>query len=614
VRDTGFVTAPPRVAAWALCLALAGLLAAACASLAPPPSALSLDEKIGQLFVFAERGGFHNDESTESRELLRRVRDLHVGGVLWFQTADVLQVARLNRRLQAAARLPLLVSADLEAGTGMRFEGTTYWPWPMAVAACGDPALAEQQGRAIGEEARAIGLNQIDAPVADVNIDPENPNINVRSYGDDPQQVGLFVAAFVRGVQSTGTIATLKHFPGHGDGHTDSHRSLPVLDATYERLERVELVPFRAGIAAGARSVMTAHLAIPSLDATPAPVRPEGPKENPYAASSDEVTQGGTTPASLSPAVTEGLLRRQLGFDGLVVTDATDMGALIDHYEGGETAVRAILAGADQVLKPPDLDAAIAAVRRAVEVGRISQERLDRSVARILAAKRWAGVPPADPEAIFRVVDSQEHRALAQQIARRAITLVREESGALPLSRRERVVLVTVAGVGERLGGDLSKELERRLPSGVPTIALDARTSDAEASQMLEAVRGADATLLCLFVRPQSGKGSISLPDAAKSAIARLLGSGARVVVISFGSPYLLASLPEAKTYLAAYGGQTDAQVSVARALFGESKISGRLPVAIPGIASRGTGIQKPAAHAAATPGGRGSRDAARSG
>ncbi len=545
--------------------------------------------------MIAQRGVFMNAESAEYRELLHRVRDQHVGGVLWYLTSDVAEVSRLNRRLQAAAGLPLLISADLEAGPGMRFESTTYWPWPMAVAASGDPELAEREGRAIAEEARAIGLNQIGAPVADVNVDPDNPVINVRSYGEDPQEVGRFVAAFVRGVQGTGTIATLKHFPGHGDGHTDSHRSLPVLAATRERLERVELVPFRAGIAAGARAVMTAHLAVPALDATPAPARPEGPRENRYASGAAEVTRDATTPASLSPALTDGLLRRELGFEGLVVTDAADMGALVDHYDGGEAAVRAILAGADQVVKPPDAEAAIAAVRLAVETGRIPRERLDRSVARILAAKSWAGRPGKDPETAFRIVDSPAHRSLAQEIARRSITLVREEPGALPLSAGSRILLVTVTDGGERIGNDFARELSRRLSAEAKSFILDGRSSDAEASPILEAVPKADAVLLCLFIRTQSGRGSIALPAAARPWIARLFESGIRVITVSFGTPYLLRDLPEAKTYVAAYGGQTDAQVAAARALFGETAITGRLPVTIPGAAARGAGVQKPA-------------------
>jgi beta-N-acetylhexosaminidase len=574
------------------------LLFAACATVAVTPASLSLDEKIGQLFVIAERGVFMNVKSAGYRDLLHRVSDQRVGGVLWYLLSDVSEVSRLNRRLQASARTPLLISADLEAGMGMRFEGTTYWPWPMAVAATGDPDLAQREGRAIGEEARALGLNQINAPVADVNLDPDNPIINVRSFGEDPQEVARFVAAFVRGVQSTGVIATVKHFPGHGDTHTDSHRSMPVLSASRERLERMELVPFRAAIASGVRAVMTAHLAVPALDATPAPPRPERQSQNPYTRNAADVTRDATVPASLSPAVTETLLRRELGFDGLVVTDAADMGALVDHYDAGEAAVRAILAGADQVLKSPDLTASIAAVRHAVETGRISRERLDRSVARILAAKSWAHRPAADPEDVFRVVDSLEHRALAEQIAQRAVTLVREEPGALPLRAGGRLVAVTVADGPDKIGSDFARELRRGLRDEPAAYALDGRSTEADLVPILDAAKDADTVLVGLFVRFQSGRGTIALPAAGKRLVERLLASGTRVIAVSFGTPYLLRDLPGLRTYLVAYGSQTDAQVVAARAILGEAAITGRLPVTIPGAAARGAGIQKAAASA----------------
>src|SRR4029453_19295614 len=349
----------------------------------------------------------------EYRALVHQVRDNHVGGILWYLYSDVSETTRLNRRLQSLATHPLMVAADLEAGVGMRFLDTTNWPWPMAVAATGDPSLAERQGRIVAEEARAIGVNQVYAPVADVNVDPANPTINVRSYGEDPSSVANFVSAFVRGVQSGGVLATVKHFPGHGDTRTDSHRSLPVLAVDSERLDRVELVPFRAAIGAGVGAVMTAHLSIPAIDAPPAPLRTPGPGED-----LSEVARDATVPASMSAAVVTGLLRDRLGFHGLVVSDALDMRGIVDHFEPGEAAVRAILAGADQVIKSADTDAAVLGVRRAVAEGRIPRERLDRSVEAILAAKRRYPAAIPDEEAAFRVVDGPEHRALAEDIAR----------------------------------------------------------------------------------------------------------------------------------------------------------------------------------------------------
>jgi beta-N-acetylhexosaminidase len=577
-------------------LLFAILLASGCATGAfRRPADLTRDEKIGQLFVYPATGRFVNDASPEYQALVHQVRDNHVGGILWFLAGEVSETARLTRKLQEIARVPLLVAADLEAGVGMRFQETTYWPWPMAVAATGDPTLAERQGRIVAEEALAIGLNQIYAPVADVNVDPANPVINVRSYGEDPETVGRFVAAFVRGVQSGGVVATAKHFPGHGDTHTDSHRSLPILFADRARLERVELVPFRAAIAAGVGAVMTGHLSLPAIDATPAPQRPFSPGENPYTQDASEIAREATMPASMSPAAVDGLLRKDLGFAGLVVTDAVDMGGIVDHFDPGEAAVRAILAGADQIPKSPDTDAAIAAVRRAVETGRISEERLDVSVARILDIKRRFPAPRPDPEAPFRVVDSPDHRALAEEIARRAMTLVREAPGALPLSPSIRLVHLIVDDIAASNlpGRDFARELEVRLGHEPETFVLDPRSRAEDVEPLVAAAERADVVLVSLFVRVRTGTGKLVLPEPAQEALSRLASAGKPLVGVSFGNPYLAADLPSLSTYLAAYGDQPVMQVAAARALFGETGITGRLPVTIPGVAERGSGIPK---------------------
>ena len=558
------------------------------------PGALSLDEKIGQLFVYASTARFMNEASPEYLELLHQVRDNHVGGIMWFLSSGVYETAMLNRKLQAAARTPLLVAADLEAGVGMRFQDTTYWPWPMAVGATRDPSLAERQGRIVAEEARALGLNQIYAPVADVNVNPHNPAINVRSFGEDPEEVGRFVAAFVRGVQGAGVLATVKHFPGHGDTQSDSHRSLPVLDATAERLAAVELVPFRAAIEAGVGAVMTAHLSVPSVDPSPAPPRAGGALENPYTRDTAEVATNATVPASLSEPITAGLLRRRLGFRGLVVTDAVDMGGIVDHYDAGEAAVRAILAGADQVLKSPDVGAAIAGVRRAVGSGRVPPSRLDDAVAHVLAAKARFGAPQADPERIFRVVDRPEHRAVAEEIARRSLTLVREEPGALPIARGRRVAHVVVTDQ-PRLTEDLSGEMRKRLAEAPATFLLDPLSTAADFETTLAGTAAAQEVVVSVFARFQSGKGSIGIPDAARAAVARILSGSAPAVVVVFGSPYLLSDFPQARSALLAWGSQSEMQAAAARALFGEAAIEGRLPVTIPAIAERGAGISKPA-------------------
>jgi beta-N-acetylhexosaminidase len=357
----------------------------------------------------------------------------------------------------------------------------------------------------------------------------------------------------------------------------------------------VELVPFRAAIAAGVRAVMTAHLAIPAIDSSAAPIRAGGHRDNPYTQDAADVTREATVPASLSAAATQGLLRERLGFRGLVVTDAADMGALVDHYDSGETAVRAILAGADQIPKPPDLDAAIAAVRSAVESGRIPIARIDASVERILEAKRWAGAPVPDEERIFRRVDTPEHRALAAEVAQRCVTLLREDPRVLPVGKTSRILSVTVTDAPERIGADFIRELDSRLATPSRRLALDSRSVERDVSAALEAAREADLVLFLLFLRPQSGRGSIALPPPAADAAGRLVASGARVAAIGFGSPYVLRELSPVPTALLVYGSQTVVQVAAARALFGEAPIAGRLPVTIPGVAERGSGIERPA-------------------
>lgn len=556
---------------------------------------MSLEEKIGQLVVVAAQGTFMNEASPAYRRLLHYVRDHHIGGVIWYG-ADVYETAWVNDRLQSASKIPLLISADLESGVGMRFDNTTFWPWPMAIAATGDPAQAELQGRIVAREAKLLGINQIYAPVADVNNNPDNPVINVRSYGEDPNTVARFVTAFIRGVQSEDVIATVKHFPGHGDTRTDSHRSLPALEVSRERLDSMELIPFRAAIDQGVASVMLAHLSIPALDPTPLPRVRRG-TENPYAASESEVNRRATLPASLSRIMVEGLLRTDLGFDGLVVTDALDMGGITDHLDAGEAAVRAIEAGADQVLKTADTDRSLEALRRAVLSGRISMERLDQSVRRIVDAKRRMRPIAFDADRIFRGVDRPEHFEAALESAQRAITLVRASPDALPLDRQSRVVELVIGDFPDDAGllSTFHRELRTRLAHMPDRFVLDRRSGKEKTPQIIEAIERSDVIVIAFTVRTRSGEGAVAIPERARKLIEQVAGRGGdqKVIAISFGSPYVLREVPFLETYLAAYGIQPVMQTAAARAIFGEAAITGRLPVTIPGIASRDGGIVK---------------------
>jgi len=498
---------------------------------------VDLDRKIGRLFsVPAPRP-----------DLIRHVRDNHVGGIIWFQSTSA-EAARITAEMQRIASEPLLVSADFESGVGMRFTDALWWPPAMALAATGDLELAEEQAKATAREALALGVQHILAPVADVNVDPRNPVINTRSFGEDPAEVARFVAATVRGIQSEGAIATAKHFPGHGDTHIDSHRALPVLDVTRERLDRVELVPFRAAIEAGVRSVMIGHLSVPSIDPTPVPVR--AAFENVWGTNHDEITRTGTMPATLSRPVID-LLRRDLGFDGLVVTDAMDMGGLAAHFDPGEAAVRAIEAGADQILYSPDTDAAIVAVKEAVRSGRLAASRLDQTLERLRVASSELRERSRDASRATR------HSLLATEIAQRSITLVRDTRGLLPLKRDVPTFVVS----------DFPEE------NPLTEIASDARVIDSTTEPFDV---NADVILLLLALRPRSGAGRIAVPPAAKR-----LAEKKNVIAVSFGSPYVIRELPEVSTFVCAWGIQPVLQIAAMRALRGLASMPGRLPVTI---------------------------------
>ena len=560
----------------------------------PPIEQLSLDEKIGQMFAVFGRGVFMSESSVAYQQLLHHVRDNHAGGVMW-SVSNVYETAQLTARMQEVAHVPLLISADLESGMGMRFLDTTYWPWAMAVAATGDPSLAEAEGRVVAREARMVGINHIYAPVADVNVDADNPVINTRSFGEDPADVGRFVAAFVRGVQSEHVLATAKHFPGHGDTHIDSHRSLPILAVDRARLDRVELVPFRAAIDAGVRSIMIGHLAVPSLDDELVPVRPPAPGENPYGTTAGEVPQNGTMPATTSQKMITGLLRRDLKYDGLVVSDAMDMGGITEHFSAGEAAIRAIEAGQDQILMSPNVDDAVDAVKAAVASGRLSEARIDESVRRILAAKAFAGARVGTPDEIFHGIDTQEHRDLAASIARRALTLVREQAGSLPVKKSARVVIITVSDFPELASPlpDFEREMRRRLTAPPQTFLIDSRSTAESTGPIAAAAQNAGAVIFAMAVRTRSGSGSIAVPETVRTLLAGL-ALHVPTVAVSFGTPYLLREIPSVGTYICAYGIQPVMQVAAVHGLFGEAPVSGKLPVTIPGLAPRGTGITKP--------------------
>jgi len=561
---------------------------------------MSLDEKIGQLICVAINATFLNQDSDAFKALRHQVEDNHVGGIILFRGPVYESVVIVNR-MQSLARYPLLISADLEAGSGMRFDDTVNLPWNMAVGATDNPDYARRQGAVTAREARAMGVQQIYAPVADVNNNAANPVINVRSYGEDPMAVGRFVAAFIEGAQSNGVIATAKHFPGHGDTATDSHRGLPEIDVSRERLNAIELVPFRAAVKSGVGSVMTGHIGMPQVDPTAVIPLPRDVKLKPIDTdeSGEVVVEKGTMPTSLSPVMT-GILRRDLGFDGLIVTDAMSMSGLTLYFTQEEASVRALEAGADLLLKPADPDAAFRGVREAVLKGRLMEQRIDQSARRVLAAKYDLGlvkqrITPLD--AIDMNVAGKESVELAREIAEHAITLVRNDDKLVPLNSLKpdaRIFNLAITNGDDRLWianafvGALSGSGRK-----IETVVLDDRSTDAEVTKALERANRADVVIASLYGRVRTGQArSVGLPEPGAKALSALIGSRMPLVGISFGNPYLLQSFPELRTYVVAYGDMPSLQQAAAGALLGQIDVTGKLPISLPGLYPRGTGIQ----------------------
>jgi beta-N-acetylhexosaminidase len=544
---------------------------------------MSLEEKLGQLVMLPFHGEFTSFDSPEYRELLRAIEHNHVGGFMLgthagpfgIERGKPYETAALINLLQKASRIPLLFAADFERGTAMRLEDGTSFPHAMAVAATGRPEDAYTVARITAAEARAAGVHWIFAPVADVNSNPENPIINVRSFGEDPQRVSAFVEAYVRGVEENGALSTAKHFPGHGDTQIDSHLDLPVVASDRAHLDSVELLPFRAAFIAGASTVMTGHLAVPAL----------GPESG--------------RPATLSPRIVGGLLRDELRFDGLVVTDAMDMGGIARHYTPGEAAVHALLAGVDLLLQLPVPDAALAALKEAADSGRLPLARIDQAVTRVLRAKARVGLHQnrfVDLESLPKLLARSEFSQAADEIANRGVTLLRETQRIMPLdaTRPLKLLLVNIAGDPDAATGRFfENELRWRVDS-LETLRFDTRYSPI-GNLDLSKISACDAVILALFVRVADRKGSVALPDDQASAVHRLLTIDKPVIVACFGSPYVIKHYPEAKTWVGIFSNADVAQRAAARAIFGQAAISGRIPVNVPGAVPMGAGMVLPA-------------------
>ena len=536
---------------------------------------MTLADRVAQLIIMPCYGDSPGSETAEWKKFHRWVRELHVGGLIVLnrsenglvRNAQPFEMAVFLNRMQKLARIPLLVGGDFERGASMRVADFPAFPFSMAFAAAGDPEAARFEGAETAREARALGVQWVFAPDADVNNNPDNPVIGTRSYSEDPQVAAEYVAAFIGGAHSdpaNPVLVTAKHFPGHGDTAEDSHEGLAHLTADRERIERLELVPFRSAIAHQVDAVMTAHIAVPALDPT-------------------------GVPATISRPILTGVLRDELHFNGITVTDAMDMKGLSAGYSAGEAAVRSLEAGADVLLMPTDPDAVIRAVLAAIRSGRITRRRLDESVTKVLSAKARLRLNVSrlvDVESIGDALERREAVTRAQQIANRAVTLVRDDQHLVPLANPEKSCwLVVVEDRYSQLGRVLIREALHRAPA----LTLNRFDPGMPASQLDQAAKdtaSCDAVVAAVFA---SGEPEGNLPGFLDEVIA-----GARpVTLVALGNPYLLRRFPQVAAYLATFSTTPTSERAAVKALFGEIPIGGHLPVTIPGFAKFGDGLER---------------------
>ncbi|MGX4692115.1 glycoside hydrolase family 3 protein [Streptomyces sp. JNUCC 63] len=540
-------------------------------------SRMTLEEKVGQLFVMRVYG--HSATAPDQADIDANLKEIgvrtaaeliaryHVGGIIYFawanNTRNPHQIADLSNGIQRASLtrprgLPMLISTDQEHGIVCRVgKPAALFPGAMAIGAGGSAADAHTLGRVSGAELRAIGINQDYSPVADVNVNPANPVIGVRSLGADPDAVARLVAAEVKGYQSSKVAATAKHFPGHGDTVDDSHAKLPYIHHTREQWERLDAPPFRAAIAAGIDSIMTAHIVVPALD-------------------------GSDDPATLSRPILTGILREELGYDGVVVTDSLGMEGVRTKYGDDRVPVLALEAGVDQLLNPPSLDVSWNAVLNAVREGELTEARLDESILRILRLKARLGLfddPYVTRAGVDRTVGTRAHLAAADRVAERTTTLLVNEGRLLPLSRRSHnKVLVVGADPASPSGttGPPTGVLAAALTElGFSATALSTGTAPSAAAidKAVAAARDADAVVV--------GTYNVTAGSSQRTLVERLVATGRPVIAVAVRNPYDVAQLPTVPAHLAAYS-WTDVELrAAARVIAGQVKPRGKLPVPV---------------------------------
>jgi beta-glucosidase-like glycosyl hydrolase len=535
---------------------------------------MTLEEKIGQMIACRYSGHFVNRDSDYLEKLKPLIVNRKIGGLILFG-GEVYETAYLTNTAQEMSEIPLLIASDFERGAGNQISGATLFPPLMAIGATWSEEQAYLMGKITAFEGRALGIHVTYSPVVDVNINPENPIINTRSFGEDPEQVSRLAIAFIKGCQENGLMATAKHFPGHGDTSEDSHSVLPTVEGDLSRLENVELYPFKKAIEAGVQTIMTAHLYLPALDPTP------------------------DLPATLSPRIITDLLRKKLGFKGLIVTDAMGMGGVTMLYEPEEAALKAVQAGVDMLLLPPKPDEVIDSLIQDVRSGKIAESRINSSVKKILEAKARLGLHKkklVDVDTLDRKIATKEHLEHADRVFEDSITLVKNDGSVLPLSAEDQKI--AIFSMSSDPGGYFDgryfvREVGERNPEFFHFYA-DAYTGDEFLQEGMEKVSEADVIVFALFSSLRAWKDSVDLDLRHIELVRNAAASDTPVVVISFGSPYFLKHFPEVDSYLCAYRWSSQAQKAAVKALFGEIEIKGKLPVSLPGLYPLGHGLVVP--------------------
>lgn len=562
---------------------------------------MTLDEKIGQLIFTSFNAAYMSTDGDEFERLRHLVRDLKVGGIHVFGSAEALPQVMLNpvwgggpasrkgdpyaaattlNRLQSESAIPLLTSGDFEGGAAYILNGATRLPRAMVIGATGDEQMAFKAGVVAATEARAVGVNIDFYPVVDVNNNARNPIINLRSFGEDPAFVSTMAVAYIKGIQSTGAFATAKHFPGHGDTNVDTHLGLAVINHPRERLDQVELVPFKAAIAAGVDAVMSSHIVLPALDPTPG------------------------IPATLSRPILTGLLRNELKFNGLIFTDSMTMDAISKMFSHDKAAAMAVRAGVDFVLQSPDDDAALKGIKAAVAAGEVDESQINASVERILRAKARLGLHlnrQVDVAAIAEKFGTRANAQIAQEINDRGLTLIKDERNQVPLAvpRDANLLYLSVLDYasGWREGipsRTIVPELKKRWPN-LTTVEVTDRTTASEYELIRALTRRADAVVAGVFVRIASFSGRMDLSQPQIALLDSVAAQDKPFVTVCFGNPYTATFLPKLPAVLLGYEFSDFTERAAAKALAGEIPIGGRLPISLPGMFPVGHGLTRAA-------------------